>query len=305
MVEQVDVDGSGEIEFPEFVDLMTSKLGMEHDEHEGGATSAYQKTQQRTRREARQDGADQGGGGFGGRPSAGFAAALGGGGGEAGEAGDPGKSAVPLPFALLVVAHHRRKMIETVMTNKGGQRQKLVERHELMVMHNEEAKRAREKALRDQVNKKKTKAKFLEPMGRGHGVGGRESKAEEEMEVKMKRAARRRSMAYVDGIPPDELDDNGFPVGLLAGGVLRTCTRPTVNFLLLCLLRVSAWEFTAKACSDIGRVLVLNDPAPWRKTKRGRRVRTSAVCGTPRRGSPATATASRWWAGAPWCPCPR
>eukprot|EP00227_Mantoniella_beaufortii_P000438 CAMPEP_0197608334 /NCGR_PEP_ID=MMETSP1326-20131121/48867_1 /TAXON_ID=1155430 /ORGANISM="Genus nov. species nov., Strain RCC2288" /LENGTH=156 /DNA_ID=CAMNT_0043176519 /DNA_START=306 /DNA_END=772 /DNA_ORIENTATION=+ len=52
MVEQVDRDGSGEVEFPEFVELMTSKLGMEHDTHEGGAVSAYQKKQQRTRARA-------------------------------------------------------------------------------------------------------------------------------------------------------------------------------------------------------------------------------------------------------------
>jgi hypothetical protein len=147
--------------------------GMEHDEHEAGAVSRYQKTQQKMRsqelkeqqRELKDLKEQQRGAGSAvgsGRSDAGArrqretaaeaeaaaaataAAAEGkgkdtGGGGKDpsvggfmnGGTGGGGKDSVPLPFSLLVIAHHRRKIIEAVTANKGGSRQKLVDRHEV------------------------------------------------------------------------------------------------------------------------------------------------------------------------------
>ena len=54
------------------------------------------------------------------------------------------------------------------------------------------------------------------------------------------------------------------PSPKLAGGLLRTSTRPTLNRRTeAARLYEHSPHRRCKSCSDLGRVLVLNDPADW------------------------------------------
>lgn len=226
MVEQVDRDGSGVIEFPEFVELMTTSLGLEHDEHEAGAVQTYQDKQRRMRRLSQQQAMQQQTMG-----NKAMAAAAWGGGKAAISQSEVNamqamedesrqvkrKDSVPLPFSLLVLAHHRRKIIEAVTVNNGGSRQKLVDRHDERKRTTAAEKRSQEKALRKRVKQKKNAPKFLAGVGKARPEDLMAEREEQEMAMKMKREVRRRSMAYADGVGADELDEHGFPISFRKG----------------------------------------------------------------------------------------
>ena len=221
MVSEVDRDASGQVEFPEFVQLMTTDLGIVHDEDESAATVAHQRRMQRLRREATR------GGGVGvlsnraeGHRHRSFTreelerAAAEATATTATTAPDASErpaarvdDAVPLPFALLAVAHRRRRFMEQVCTNADGARVRILEKAEEAAREDEAARRRAEEELRRAVRRNRAAPKYME-YGRRAAAGTFEENA---MDRRMRRELRRRSMAYSDGIARQLLDARYFP----------------------------------------------------------------------------------------------
>jgi hypothetical protein len=79
----------------------------------------------------------------------------------------------------------------------------------------EAQKRSKERALRGQVKKKKVAPKLYG--GKDASGNSRQENEEDAMAIKMQREARRRSMAYADGVGANELDEKGYPISFVKG----------------------------------------------------------------------------------------
>ena len=90
MLQAVDRDGSGEVEFPEFVEIMTTRLTSVNSDENQGAGDMYA------------DAKDPAGS----------------------NKNDAAKKADTVPFQLLATAYRRKKMMDAVMTNKNTEERK-------------------------------------------------------------------------------------------------------------------------------------------------------------------------------------
>jgi len=239
MMTQVDEDGSGEVEFPEFLTLMTTRLGADHGATGGGERIARRRDRLRSEildAKRRGGGAKTGTWGGGGgaatqrevdriasgmKDEDGFGyhrerEGGGGGGGGGGEEEEEEEDAL-LPFALFMLAFHRRKLMEKVTENVRGARLEVIQRAEDLAKTTAAERKAAEAELRKKVLDQRAASKF---MPRGDDLMSREEHAVADMARKMRRENRRRGMAFTDGLLADrELDERGFPVDAEATGL--------------------------------------------------------------------------------------
>ena len=118
------------------------------------------------------------------------------------------RSTAALPPELTAVAHRRARLIDRVVTNRGGARVRILERAEESARVDPLAAAAAERRLRSEVAANATRAKYMD-YGDGadkHNPTVNETHATRVMRQKMARERRRRSMAYADGLGTAAMD---------------------------------------------------------------------------------------------------